>query len=62
MGDSNSKDKVLWYDEAVALQQEGELAKAISEIKALLKVYPDYGLAWLALRLLSGERGRGNDP
>ena len=57
MGDSNTKDKVLWYDEAVALQQDGELAKAIREIKALLEVYPDYGLAWLALAVFSQERG-----
>ena len=45
MGDSNTKDKVLWYDEA------------IREIKALLEVYPDYGLAWLALAVFSLEKG-----
>jgi len=51
------KAKELWYDECVALQQNGELAQAISELKKLLDAYPSYGLAWLALAVFSQEKG-----
>jgi len=51
------KAKEIWYDECVALQQNGELAQAISELKKLLDVYSDYGLAWLALAVFSQEKG-----
>jgi len=51
------KAKELWYDECVALQQNGELAQAISELKKLLEVYSGYGLAWLALAVFSQEKG-----
>lgn len=51
------KAKELWYDECVALQQNGELPQAISELKKLLDAYPGYGLAWLALAVFSQEKG-----
>ncbi len=52
-----NKSKEEWYDDCVALQQEGELAQAISELKKLLEVYPDYALAYLALAVFSQEKG-----
>lgn len=52
-----NKSKEEWYDDCVALQQEGELAKAISELKKLIEVYPDYPLAYLALAVFSQDKG-----
>ncbi|MGI6402591.1 MAG: tetratricopeptide repeat protein [Thermoguttaceae bacterium] len=57
MTESTGKNKVEWYDECVALQQDGDLAAAISELKKLAKAYPDYGLARLALGAFLLERG-----
>jgi tetratricopeptide (TPR) repeat protein len=51
------KSKEEWYDECVALQQEGELPQAIAELKKLLEVYPDYALGYLALAVFSQEKG-----
>lgn len=56
MADS-TKNKVEWYDECVALQQDGELAQAVSGLKELLAAYPDYSLAWLALGVFLQEKG-----
>ena len=44
-----TKSKETWYDECVALQQNGELALAVAELRKLVDVYPDYPLARLAL-------------
>ena len=51
------KSKEEWYDECVALQQNGELAQAISELKKMLAVYPDYALGYLALAVFSQDIG-----
>ncbi|MBP5621856.1 MAG: hypothetical protein J6X44_07565 [Thermoguttaceae bacterium] len=51
------KSKEEWYDECVALQQSGELAQAISELKKMLAVYPDYALGYLALAVFSQDKG-----
>lgn len=52
-----TKTKETWYDECVALQQEGELAQAIAELRKLVAVYPDYPLAQLALAVFLQEKG-----
>ena len=57
MSGATVKDKVEWYDECVALQQDGELAAAVSELRKLVDVYPDYGLAWLALGVFLQQKG-----
>ena len=41
--------KEEWYDQCVALQQDGELGRAVAELKKMLEVYPDYALGYLAL-------------
>ena len=51
------KSKEEWYDDCVALQQNGELAQAISELKRMLAVYPDYPLGYLALAVFSQDKG-----
>ena len=51
------KSKEQWYDECVALQQEGELGAAVAELKRLVAVYPDYALANLALGVFLQEKG-----
>lgn len=51
------KTKEEWYDDCVALQQDGDLAQAVSELKKLIEVYPDYSLAHLALAVFSQEKG-----
>ena len=57
MSESNVKSKEAWYDECVALQQDGELALAVSELRKLLAVYSDYALARLALAVFLQEKG-----
>ncbi|MGN1063947.1 MAG: hypothetical protein ACI4QC_00920 [Thermoguttaceae bacterium] len=46
-----------WYDQCVALQQDGELGRAVAELKKMLKVYPDFALGYLALAVFSQEKG-----
>lgn len=57
MSDSTNKTKEDWYDECVALQQDGELAQAVSELKRLIEAHPDYGLARLALAVFAQQKG-----
>ncbi len=52
-----TKSKETWYDECVALQQNGELALAVTELRKLVDVYPDYPLARLALAVFLQEKG-----
>ena len=49
--------KEEWYDQCVALQQDGELGRAVAELKKMLEVYPDYALGYLALAVFSQEKG-----
>ena len=49
--------KEEWYDQCVALQQVGELGRAVAELKKMLEVYPDYALGYLALAVFSQEKG-----
>ena len=51
--------KEEWYDQCVALQQDGELGRAVAELKKMLEVYPDYALGYLALAVFSQEKGMG---
>lgn len=55
--ESTTRNKTEWYDACVALQQDGELASAVSELKKLVEAYPDYGLAWLALGVFLLQKG-----
>ena len=57
MVESSSKTRTEWYDECVALQQEGDLGAAVSELKRLVAAHPDYGLARLALGVFLYEKG-----
>ena len=57
MSDSTNKTREDWYDECVALQQDGELAQAVSELKRLVEAHPDYGLARLALAVFAQQKG-----
>ena len=57
MVDSSSKTRTEWYDECVALQQDGDLAAAVSELKKLVEAHPDYGLARLALGVFLYQKG-----
>ncbi|MBQ1863753.1 MAG: hypothetical protein II561_05830 [Thermoguttaceae bacterium] len=49
--------KEEWYDQCVALQQDGELGRAVAELKKMLEVYPDFALGYLALAVFSQEKG-----
>ena len=57
MVESSGKNRTEWYDECVALQQEGELAAAVSELRKLVEAHPDYGLARLALGVFLYQKG-----
>ena len=54
---NEERTKETWYDQCIALQQEGELGRAVSGLTELLAVYPDYGLAHLALAVFLQEKG-----
>ncbi len=54
--------KEEWYDRCVALQQDGELGRAVAELKKMLEVYPDYALGYLALAVFSQEKGDDEGP
>ena len=49
--------KEEWYDRCVALQLDGELGRAVAELKKMLEVYPDFALGYLALAVFSQEKG-----
>ncbi|MGA2031355.1 MAG: scaffolding protein [Thermoguttaceae bacterium] len=46
------------YDEAVALQQAGELPEAVSKLEELAAAHADYALAHAALSAFYGKLGR----
>ena len=43
------------YDEAIALQQEGNTAEAIGKLEGLVQEEPDYALAHAALSVFYGK-------
>ncbi len=43
------------YDEAIALQQAGNLEEAVGKLKGLVAENPDYALAHAALSVLHGK-------
>jgi Flp pilus assembly protein TadD len=49
------------YDEAIELQQSGNLAEAVGKIEALLVEHPDYALAHAALGVFYGKLGRTDE-
>ena len=57
MSDLTNKTKEDWYDQCVAIFDDGELAQALSELQKLIEVYPDYGLARLALAVYAQKKG-----
>ncbi|MCF0234091.1 MAG: hypothetical protein HUK22_03835 [Thermoguttaceae bacterium] len=57
MVEQTNKTKEAWYDECVALYEDGELAQAVAELKKLTAAHADYGLAWLALAVYSQKKG-----
>ena len=46
------------YDEAIELQQAGNLEEAVAKLEALAAAQPDYALAHAALSLFHGKAGR----
>lgn len=52
------KTKEQWYDQCIALQKSGKTEEAVSELAELVKVYPDYGLAFLASAVFLGQLDR----
>jgi Flp pilus assembly protein TadD len=46
------------YDEAINLQQAGNLDEAVAKMEALAVEYPDYGLAHAGLSAFYSKQGR----
>jgi Flp pilus assembly protein TadD len=46
------------YDEAINLQQAGNLEEAIAKLEALVVEYPDHGLAHAGLSAFYSKQGR----
>ena len=46
------------YDEAINLQQTGNLEEAIAKLESLVVEYPDYGLAHAGLSAFYSKQGR----
>jgi Flp pilus assembly protein TadD len=55
----STSDKL--YDEAIALQQAGNLEEAVTRLKALAQAEPDYALAHAALGAILSQQGRHED-
>ncbi|MGA2069269.1 MAG: tetratricopeptide repeat protein [Thermoguttaceae bacterium] len=49
------------YDEAIALQQAGNLEEAVGKLEALAADHPDYALAHAALGVFYGKLGRHDE-
>jgi len=49
------------YDEAIALQQSGELEEAVGKLEALLGDHPDYALAHAGLSVFYGKLARHDE-
>ena len=49
------------YDEAIDLQQAGNLEEAVEKLKDLLVDHPDYALAHAALGVFYGKLGRQDE-
>ena len=49
------------YDEAIDLQQAGNVEEAIGKLEALAAEYPDYALAHSALAVFYGQLGRHDE-
>jgi len=47
--------KEAMYDEAVALQQQGNLDEAVGKLRELLDAHPDYALGHAALSVFSSK-------
>jgi Flp pilus assembly protein TadD len=48
------------YDEAIALQQSGNLAEAVERLDALVRQEPDYALAHSALSVFHSKLGQND--
>lgn len=49
------------YDEAIELQQRGEIEQAVDKLNELLKEDPDYALAYAALGVFYGKLERHDE-
>ena len=49
------------YDEAIALQQAGNLDEAVAKLESLVVDQPDYALAHAALGVFYGKLGRQDE-
>jgi len=53
--------QVEWYDEAITLQQEGNLEEAVDKLQGLVKEHPDYALAHAALSVFQSTLNRHDE-
>lgn len=51
------KTKESWYDECIALKREERLDEAVAQLRQLIQVHPDFGLAHLALAVYLDKQG-----
>jgi predicted Zn-dependent protease len=49
------------YDEAIQLQENGELDEAVTKLEALVADHPDYSLAHAALSVFYGKLDRNDE-
>jgi len=49
------------YDEAIRLQQEGQMEAAVGKIESLIADQPDYALGHAALSVFYGKLGRQDE-
>jgi len=55
------KTREQWYDECIQMQQNGNLAGAVTELAKLAEVYPDYPLVHLALAVFYNKQNRDTE-
>ena len=49
------------YDEAIAIQQSGDMATAVEKLQALIADYPDYALSYSALSVFCSKLDRHDE-
>lgn len=49
------------YDEAIKLQESGQLAEAVTKLEELVRQEPDYALAHAGLSVFYGKLGRHDE-
>ncbi|MDO5580048.1 MAG: tetratricopeptide repeat protein [Planctomycetia bacterium] len=56
-----TKSKEQWYDDCIQLHKAGKTDEAAGELEKLIKVWPDYGLAYLALAVFYEKMGKADE-